>query len=124
MTNSIAQRRTQPFSLKTLYLALTVVSLVVSWGIFLQFLLSGEASIAVFFQQALANPISILFSSDVIISAIVFFAFAYVELKRLGMSPNRLAVYFVTTFSIGVCFSLALFLYQRESWLSRIQPQP
>lgn len=123
MTNLITQRRAQLLSLQTLYLSLAVFSLVVSWDIFLQFLLSGEASIAVFFQQALASPVSVLVSSDVIISAIVFFTFAYVELKRLGMSHSRLAVYFVTTCSIGVCFSLALFLYQRESCLSRVQSQ-
>lgn len=123
MTNLITQRRAQFFSLQRLYLVLAVFSLVASWGIFLQFLLSSEASIAVFFQQALASPVSVLVSSDVIISAMIFLTFAYAELKRLGMSPIRLAVYFIATCSIGVCFSLALFLYQRESWLSRVQPQ-
>ena len=100
----------------TVYLALAILSLVISWAIFLEFLLSGEASVAAFFQQAFANPIASLVSSDVLLSAVIFLAFARIELGRLGMPPSRWIVYAIATFSVGVCFGLALFLYQREVW--------
>lgn len=105
--------------LKTLYLSLAILSLVISWGIFLQFLLSDGASFSSFFQQALANPVATLISSDILLSAPIFFIFAGVELKRLGMPTNRLALYILGTSSVGVCFGLSLFLYQREAWMAR-----
>lgn len=123
MTNLTTPQRKESHSFKIFYLTLSVLSLVVSWSIFLQFLLSGEASINTFFQQAFATPIATLFSSDVLISALIFFFFTYLELKRLGMPINRLAIYIVTTFSVGVCFALSLFLYHREIWLEHTQVQ-
>lgn len=101
-----------------LYGTCVVLSVVISWGIFSQFLFSGEASLGSFFQQALATPIATLLSSDVILSALIFLAFARIELKRLEMPTNRLALYALATFSVGVCCGLALFLYQRERWVS------
>jgi len=105
--------------LKTLYLGMAIFSLIVSWGIFLQFLLAEGASLGSFFQQAFANPVTTLLASDILISAPILFLFAGVELKRLGMPTNRLALYILGTFSVGVCFSLSLFLYQREAWMAR-----
>ena len=100
------------------YAVSIVLSVVISWAIFLQFLLSGDASISSFFDQAFSTSVSTLLSSDIIITAVIFFAFARIELKRLGMPANRLALYALATCCIGICCSLSLFLYQREQWLN------
>jgi len=69
--NHIRRQRSQ-----ALYLACIVLSVVTSWGIFLQFLLSGEASVSAFFAQCFATPIATLLSSDVLLSAVIFLLFA------------------------------------------------
>ena len=100
------------------YAVSIVLSVVVSWTIFLPFLLSGDASIGSFFDQAFSTSVSTLLSSDIIITAVIFLAFARIELKRLGMPANRLALYILATCCVGICCSLSLFLYQREQWLN------
>ncbi|MEO1683041.1 MAG: DUF2834 domain-containing protein [Cyanobacteria bacterium J06631_12] len=105
---------------QSLYLTCAAISLMISWAIALKFLLSGEASVALFFAQAFATPVAALVSSDVLLSALIFLIFARIELNRLGMPANRLILYVAATFSVGVCFGLSLFLYQRESWLTRL----
>lgn len=100
------------------YAICSVLSVIISWGIFSQFLLSGDASVDSFFNQAFSTPVSTLLSSDIIITAVIFLAFARIELKRLGMPANRLALYALATCSVGICCSLSLFLYQREQWLN------
>ena len=105
-----------PSTLSTVYLLCLIVSIVVSWGIFFQFVTSDQASFIYFFELALANPVSVLLSSDILLTAPIFLFFASKELKRLGMPSNRLAIYFLVTFSVGICASLSLFLYQREIW--------
>lgn len=108
----------KPASGKSWFYAICgVLSVVISWGIFSQFLLSGEASISSFFSQAFSTSVSTLLSSDIIITAIIFLAFARIELKRLEMPANCLALYALATCSVGICCSLSLFLYQREQWL-------
>lgn len=100
------------------YAVCCALSIVISWGIFASFLLSGNASVSSFFNQAFDTSISTLLSSDIIITDIIFLAFARIELKRLGMPANRLALYALAACSVGICCSLSLFLYQRERWLN------
>jgi Terpene cyclase DEP1 len=119
MMNSTTQPHKPSLGVSSLYLLFVILSLVVSWGIFAQFLVPGDATIVSFFQQALATPVARLVSSDIIISALVFFVFAYRELRRLGAPRYWLVVYIVTTSSVGVCFALSLFLFQREVWMKR-----
>ncbi len=119
MTNLTAQKRMPAQTTQKIYLVCAVLSVVISWGLALQFLLLGDASFALFFQQVFANPAATLASSDVILSALILFVCIYIELRRLGQPANRLAIYVLATLSVGVCFALSLFLYQRESWLAR-----
>ncbi|MGD1898417.1 MAG: DUF2834 domain-containing protein, partial [Phormidesmis sp.] len=79
----------------------------------------GNASFGHFFEQAFANQIATLVSSDVLLSAAIFLRFAQLALNRLNMPSNRIALYTLVTFSVGVCGSLSLFLYQRENWLEK-----
>ena len=103
-------------SCQTLYLVFAILSCVISWGIFLQFLLSGNASIAEFFHQCFATHIASLLSSDILISFVILTVFSAIELKRLDRPSYWVAVYIAATWSVGVCFGLSLFLYQRETW--------
>ncbi len=111
----------QSQALKTIYFICIIVSVVVSWGILSQFLFSGDASVSSFFQQSFASPVSTLISSDILITAPIFLIFARVELSRLGMPANRLLLYTIATFSVGICCSLSLFLYQREVWQQSVK---
>ncbi len=96
--------------------------MVISWGIFTQFLWSADASWIGFFRQALGSPVASLVSSDVTLSGFIFLTFARLELKRLGMPEKRLWLITAAVFSVGVCCGLSLFLYQRETCLARQQP--
>ncbi|MEO1125006.1 MAG: DUF2834 domain-containing protein [Cyanobacteria bacterium J06639_16] len=101
-----------------LYLLLTVVGSVLPWIFLDQFLFSGNASIAEFFAQAFANPVAIALSTDLLISTLVFFTFAWFELSRLGLSRRWLWLYLGCTLGIGLSCSLPLFLYLRERHLT------
>ncbi|MEL6552627.1 MAG: DUF2834 domain-containing protein [Cyanobacteria bacterium J06621_11] len=119
-----ARSRTQArtvSSVSTLYLFCFIISVVVSWAIASQFLLSGQPSLSKFFELAFANSVATLVSSDILLSASIFLFFAYRELKRLGMPLNRMALYILLTGSVGICASLSMFLYQRENWLIKSQ---
>lgn len=99
---------------------MTALSAVISWIIFFQFLLSPNASIREFFAQAFGTPIATLISSDIVLSYFIILVFASIELKRMGMSASRLLLYTLVTFSVGICGSLPLFLYQRERQLETL----
>lgn len=118
MQTSLSQANQSASYRSQFYTVSIVLSVVISWAIFLPFLLSGSASIGGFFDQAFSTSVSTLLSSDIVITAVIFLVFARIELKRLGMPANRLALYALATCCVGVCCSLALFLYQREKWLN------
>lgn len=103
-------------STKSLYLLLAIVGSILPWYWLLQdstVLLSP----ALFFQRAFANHIAILVASDLSISAIAFFCFAWIELKRLKITRSWILIYIGLTFGIGLSCALPFFLYHREQIL-------
>lgn len=105
-------------SLKTFYLILTIVGSIAPWF----WLIQEPAALmspTLFLQRTFANNITTAWVSDLLISASVFFAFASIELKRLGSARLELLVYIGLTFGIGLSCSLPLFLYRRELILDR-----
>jgi uncharacterized RDD family membrane protein YckC len=105
-------------SLKSLYLLFAIVGSVAPWF----WLLQDPTALLnpmLFLQRAFANNIAITEATDLLISATVFFCFAWVELKRLGSSQWRLLLYVGLTFGIGLCCALPFFLYHREQRLER-----
>jgi Terpene cyclase DEP1 len=103
---------------KLFYLFLTIVGTIVPWYWLLQdptTLLSPS----LFLRATFANTISTTWANDVIISAIAFFCFAWIELKRLHVSRLWLIMYVGLTFGVGLCCSLPLFFYHREQQLER-----
>lgn len=99
--------------LKPIYLFFTVVGSIEPW-----FWLSQDPatlfSPELFLQATFANNITTALASDLIISAIAFFCFVWVELKRLNVSRLWLILYVGLTFGIGLSCALPVFLYRRE----------
>ena len=103
---------------KTVYLLLAVLGSIVPWAFLIQFLQQGNVSVSHFLEQVLANPVAIAIAVDLSISCLVFFYFAFSELKRMGLSHRWLTLYIGLTLGVGLSCSLPLFLYLRETQLS------
>jgi hypothetical protein len=104
-------------SRQSLYLLLTIVGAIAPWYWILQdpaVLLSPM----LFLERSFANHIAIDLATDLIISAIAFWCFAAIELKRLGSSQRWLFVYVGLTLGVGVSCALPFFLYRRERLLA------
>jgi hypothetical protein len=104
--------------MKPVYLLLTIAGAVAPWYWLLQDP-SALLSPTLFLQKAIANNVATGLTSDLIISALVFFSFAWIELKRLSISRLWLFVYVGLTFGIGLSCALPFFLYRREQSLER-----
>lgn len=101
---------------KPLYLFFIMIGTIAPWF----WLLQDSAALlspTLFLQRAFENNIAAALTSDLLISAIAFFSFIWIELKRLNISRLWLIVYVGLTFGIGLSCSLPLFLYFREQVL-------
>jgi Terpene cyclase DEP1 len=98
---------------KPLYLLLTISGSIAPWFWLLQ---DSTALLnpTLFMQKAFANNISSALGNDLLISAIAFFGFAWMELKRLEVSRVWMLVYIGLTFGVGLSCALPFFLYRRE----------
>lgn len=101
---------------KPLYLLLTVTGSIAPWFWLLQEP-TALLSPTLFIQRAFANNIATALTTDLLISVMAFFALAWLELKRLGVSRLWLVVYVGLTFGVGLSCSLPFFLYRREQIL-------
>jgi hypothetical protein len=105
--------KNQSSSLKTIYLLLAFAGSIAPWFWFLQDS-TALVYLPLFFERAFANNVASGLTSDLVISSLVFFSFAWIELKRLGVSRMWLIIYIGLTFGIGLSCSLPCFLYYRE----------
>jgi hypothetical protein len=105
-------------SMKFLYLLLAIAGTIAPWFWLLQDL-PALLSPPLFLQQTFANAIASTWATDLLISAVVFFGFVWVELKRLNVSRSWIMLYIGLTFGVGLCCSLPFFLYHREQLLER-----
>lgn len=105
-------------SIKTLYLLLVIAGSIAPWFWLLQEP-AALVSPTLFLQRSFANNIATALVSDLLISSSVFFAFASIDLKRLGSSRLWVLLYVGLTFGIGLSCSLPLFLYRRELIIER-----
>ena len=103
-------------SMKSLYLLLTIAGSIVPWFWLLQDP-SALLSPTLFLERAFANTIATALTTDLLISAIVFFCFVWIELKRLNISRLWIILYIGLTFGVGLSCSLPFFLYHREQLL-------
>jgi hypothetical protein len=102
--------------MKSLYLLLTIAGSIVPWF----WLLQDRAALlspTLFLQRAFANNIATALTTDLLISAIAFFGFVWIESKRWNFSRSWIFVYIGLTFGVGLSCSLPFFLYRREQLL-------
>ncbi|GAA6614605.1 hypothetical protein NUACC26_003890 [Scytonema sp. NUACC26] len=101
-----------------MYLLLTIAGAIAPWYWLLQDP-SVLLSPSLFLQKAFANNVATALTNDLLISALAFFYFAWIELKRLSVSRLWMFVYVGLTFGIGLSCALPFFLYSREQSLER-----
>lgn len=120
-SSSISKRNGKvKLMIQYLYLILCVLGTVLPYSQFLPFLAEHGFDVPLLLEQLFANRISGFFGWDVIVSAIVLWAFVLTEGRRQQM--KRLWVYVVCNLTVGVSLGLPLFLYMRERKLVR-QPE-
>ena len=104
--------------MKPLYLLLTIAGSIIPWFWLLQDP-TALLSPTLFLQRAFENNIAAALTSDLLISAIAFFDFTWIELKRLGSDRGWVLLYVGLTFGVGLSCALPFFLYRREQLLER-----
>jgi hypothetical protein len=103
--------------LKTIYLVLCVLGLVLPYWQFVPWVLANGLNMPLFFRQLFANRIGGFFAMDVLVSAVTLLVFTRREGSRLGVHGRWLPLIAVLT--VGVSLGLPLFLYLRERTLER-----
>jgi Terpene cyclase DEP1 len=106
------------YTWKTLYLLLAISGSILPWFWLLQDP-TALLSPTLFLQRTFANNIATAWASDLLISAIGFFGYTAIELKRLCSSRLWVLLYVGLTFGIGLSCALPLFMYRRELILER-----
>jgi hypothetical protein len=99
------------------YLILAVFGFVIPYSQFVPWLVEHGLNVGLFFRELLANRISMFFSMDVIISALVLLGFIQSEGKRLRV--RLLWLPSIGTLVVGVSFGFPLFLFLRQLTLDQ-----
>ena len=120
MSNLSASRFDRPAQpwLQWVYLGCLVVGSVLPWWFLAPFFQQFGFAPAEFFQQASANSVAIALAIDLVISALVFFVWVWVELPHLGLSRWWWGLCVMATLSVGLSGGLPLFLYLRQRHLA------
>ena len=94
------------------YLVLTLLGILLPYGAFVPWLVTNGFDLALFFSEAVANPISIFAWLDILVAAIALLSFIVVDGQRHKVKYRYFAV--LGTLSVGVSFGLPLYLYFKE----------
>ena len=103
--------------LKTLYLVLCVVGVVLPYWQFVPWLAANGLRLPLFVQELFANRIGGFFGLDVLVSSIVLVVFMREESAKLAIRGRWWPV--VALLTVGVSLALPLFLYLRELKLEK-----
>jgi hypothetical protein len=101
--------------LRHLYLFLCVLGVALPYASFVPWLAQHGLNIGLFGRELLLTRIGTFFALDVVVSAIVLFAFIFAERRALGIRYVWIPV--IATFLVGVSLGLPLFLYMRQRHL-------
>ena len=101
--------------LRHLYLFLCVLGVVLPYASFVPWLAEHGLDIGLFVRELLLTRIGSFFALDVVVSALVLFAFVFTERRTLGIRHVWIPV--IATFLVGVSLGLPLFLYMRQRHL-------
>jgi hypothetical protein len=102
--------------MRKIYLALAIVGFLLPYYFLAPWLLEHGLDLGLFLQQIVANPGATMFTSDLVISSLVFWLWGYGEAHRLGM--KNFWVYVAANLLVGLSLALPLFLYMREGRLN------
>lgn len=105
---------------KHLYLVLCIAGTVIPYAVFMPWLGAHGLNLRLFVQEISANPISVFFALDVVMSAIVVVAFTGVERRRVKLRFRW--VLLPALLLVGVSLALPLLLYLRESAFDNSPP--
>ena len=94
---------------------LCVLGVVVPWIFLLMFLGESQVSVSLFISSIFNNNVSSSVAADLLISALIFFVFVFIEGARIKM--KKLWVYVPATLMIGLSFGMPLFMYYRSKHL-------
>jgi hypothetical protein len=98
--------------LKTTYMVLCFLGLLLPYSQFIPWLLQHGLNIDLFLRELLANGVSMFFAADLLLSAVVLIIFIWAEdssaLGRWKWTPT------IALLTVGVSLALPLFLYLRE----------
>ena len=103
--------------LKKLYAGLCVIGFILPYIPFVLFIKDNGLNLGLFIQALFVNGPAAMFTTDLLISSLVFWLFLFYEGQRLGMK-NRW-VYVAANLLVGLSLALPLFLYFREATLER-----
>lgn len=106
--------------LRHLYLALSILGILLPYSQFVPWALAHGLNISLFTHDLFANGISSFFGADVIVSAVALFVFVHAEVRRLSLSKSNLWLPIISVFVVGVSLGLPLFLYFRQKHLDRV----
>lgn len=106
--------------MKFVYFILTILGAIVPWGLLVGFFAENGLDNGLFLQQLFANEVASAIAADLIISAIVFLCFAFVEARRSQISLGWMLLVVALTFGVGLSCGLPFFLSLRE-WHSHKQ---
>jgi hypothetical protein len=98
--------------MKTVYLVLAIIGLIVPYYFFLQLPAEDGFNLPALIQPFFANNFMRGAAMDLTISVLVFWLFLFVEASKLQM--KNAWVYVLATLLVGLSFALPLFLYFRE----------
>ena len=102
------------------YLVLTFLGILLPYGAFIPWLINNGLDIGLLFNEATANPISILAWLDVIVAAVALLGFILVDGQRHQVKYRYFAV--MATLSVGVSFGLPMYLYFKEKQSAQLKP--
>ncbi len=97
--------------MKNLYLLAAVLGAVGPYYFFGQFLLSDDSNLGAFAQQLFATPPAGGFTTDLLITSVVFWIWSFAEARARGM--KRWWAYVIANLAVGLSFAFPLFLYVR-----------
>ena len=98
--------------LRNFYLLMAIIGTIVPWAFFAGFFTTEGINIPLFVESLFINGAAGGFSSDVLISILVFWVWSYTDAQR-----NRVPRWWLVLpagFTVGLSLALPLYLYIRE----------
>ncbi len=98
--------------MKKVYLVMTILGFILPYIFFIRFLTTHGFDLALLVEQLFVNDISTFFAADLLLTAVVFLIFLWVDHKRRLL--RNVWVYLLATLLVGPSFSIPLYLCVHE----------